>query len=336
MLIALASLVAGLVLVALLGTVTGVRLREAVQPLTNLRPEIFCLVCASTLGHLWVTSTKWKLVTTTAQSDAPVGFPFMAYTSLGDVIALFLPPSLAVVTTRTLGMRIHAAQPAHRVAALTVYEQLFELAIPASFLPASVLRLTGVLGDELALGVALLGLTVSTAVLTLLPGKAVLVGLALRHRLRSAPSSGGSVAPADQVRSIARLLRPGFAARLMALSLLRYANLLLRFWMGTAAIGLTLPLATVAFSMPASMLALVLSATPGGLGVVEWGWVGCFTVLGVDAATAMSAAVGTRMTTYLSVLVVAALLLPLAVVVRRRSTSLRREHASTPRAGEFP
>ena len=74
------------------------------------------------------------------------------------------------------------------------------------------------------------------------------------------------------------------SARIVGLSIARYASILVQYWGAGAGFGVLLPALVLASAAPLAQLAGLIGITPGGLGVQEGGWVAALDQLGQPQA----------------------------------------------------
>lgn len=72
------------------------------------------------------------------------------------------------------------------------------------------------------------------------------------------------------------------ATKIAVLSLARYATVMLQCWGIAGAVGLLIPWDKMTAAASISQLASLVGITPGGLGIVEAGWAGGLTWIGID------------------------------------------------------
>lgn len=251
-------------------------------------------ILGTTLLHCAITALKWRLVTRVTARGADLGLGFYAYTALIGLLGQVLPMHVALLAGRSVALRGHARVPLRRGAGGVLYDQAFDLLVPALMLVPLLLVLgaavslrTGTLIAvllALAAGVALatLGEPVIRAVLGPLVGR-----LPARWRESAA------------LRSLQQD-RPALASRvtlatLYGYSLLRFSNLVLRAWLVAWTLNLNISWMVILFANGAVTLSLILAFVPGGLGVVEWGWVGMLLAFGVPAEAAAHYAISSRL-----------------------------------------
>jgi len=80
------------------------------------------------------------------------------------------------------------------------------------------------------------------------------------------------------------LLSPRIIGLMMFLSTTRFAITIVRLMLGAVALGITVPLAAVAYATPPSTMSALLALTPANLGIAEWSWAYLLTLWGVPAA----------------------------------------------------
>lgn len=226
---------------------------------------------------------KWKRVMARiapAEADPmPTGVP-MLVTALVAVVAVVLPLYAAAPVVRGLAQRMIGGGRFVHGAAGSMYEQAFDVAVLLAMTGPGALALLGLV-DATTWAAA------SAAALVAVGGAAWLIagglGRWLAHETVPSEHLGGG-----RLRRLRTL--PGAWARLglldrrlvltlYGLSVMRYGAMLGRAGLVVWAAGLpvTVPDAAVGFAVVQSLQ--ILSLTPGGLGVIEWGWTGALMAL---------------------------------------------------------
>lgn len=246
------------------------------------------------------TCTKWRAVVRAVMpEEAPSWRRLIHYFFLARLTGLVAP-----LTVSDAGVRVVSLRVGHRVsltrATYTVYlERSFDLIVVLVTLLPSVLFLSGALGPG---GAGLL-----LALLALLPGLLfhghpllaprllTRLFLFLRRLVGRLPfaerllTRGRPVAEAEELP-----IRESQALLLYVMSLLGLLGLAVRFWFILRAVDIDIGLLPLLLTVPVAQLATILAITPGGLGILEAGWYGLFTLLGLPGPQIVLALVSAR------------------------------------------
>lgn len=269
-----------------------------------------------------VTAARWKMLSEAmGATRLPYGvyFHWLAMTRL---LGQILPTVLVDVIGRGAALKMAGSQTAlGRLIAPVVLERILDLLLPLCMLAWALGVWGGWLGgiDPWA---SLGGLVLVFAILAvplLSPMAAIALRLYVwlksvrqRRRARKAKADAaatavmdpaGAGADADPATDAATDAADGDAgaastssgeslprvsvamsARIVGLSIARYASILVQYWGAGAGFGVMLPALVLASAAPLAQLAGLIGITPGGLGVQEGGWVAALDQLGQPQA----------------------------------------------------
>ena len=261
----LASTVLAVILLTLFFTYTDLDLAAIGRLLAEVPPLAFGEVMVLMGFNSFLAGEKWRLIALRLQQDDDRAMPrllYFAFTSIGVALGQIVPAQFSLVLSRSIGAHLHGGRALSRGATATLFDYFFDLLVAAFFALASVLVL--ITGGG-AIGWALYALLISVAGFVLYGSAARLVAGAARSLGRHGRLGGFCAAIA-----VSPLLAPDIGRRLLAISGLRFAVLVLVGWISAQAIGVDLPLWHLAASLPFAIIANALAITPGSLGVNEW------------------------------------------------------------------
>lgn len=233
---------------------------------------------------------KWRLVTE-AQCEDKLGLGFyFRYISLSSALGQVLPLTLTNATVRALSLKRKDVMPVMKTAGLFLWDQGFD------FLSLFLLLVSGLAylfcGFSGLATIAVFGGCVTTLLVTMpiftkaitaiasLLSQATFVPQALRSKFASLAT--------------ANILAPRLARKLLLLSIGKFLISSAFYTCIVAAFGY-ISIADIAFwGAPSADMAGVLSQMPGGLGALDWTWLGIFTSHGIDTQKAAGLAFGIR------------------------------------------
>lgn len=319
-----ASLALSAALLVGLFVLSGLSLGALLDAVLATDQRLFLLIVVSSAIHLGLSGYKWNLVTKrlTPTVAGRGGFAFhFFYTALGALFGQILPVQLSTVAARIVGLRLHHGVDAMPGARTSIYEQVFDLLVPLVLVVPSLLFVLGGLGAAGACataGLALIALALATAWCGPRLGRA-----------HAGTGPDGAGAPAWSARLAAALGAPGsrldrrFLLQLYGLSVLRFANLVVRAILVAYAVGVALSPEDIAAAMPLVQLSFIVSVTPAGIGLTEWTWSGVLVALGAGFALAGAYALMLRLLVFASIVLVSLLALLLFAWQRPRRSGRR-------------
>ncbi len=263
----LASTALAVILLALLFVCTDLDLAAIGRLLLGVPPQALAEIVLLLGFNNVLAGEKWRLIAMRLQQDESRAMPrllYFAFTSIGVALGQIVPAQFSLVLSRSIGAHLHGGRALSRGAAATVFDYFFDVLVAAFFALASTLVLvTG-------------GGAITWALCALAIGGAgfVLYGAAARLAAGAARSLGslgrGRLCGLCATIALSPLLAPDIGRRLLAISGLRFAVLVLIGAISAKAIGVDLPLWHLAASLPFAIIANALAITPGGLGINEW------------------------------------------------------------------
>jgi hypothetical protein len=302
-----ASFGLSLVLVALLIKVAKIDVRLTVRHLRAVSWIAFTkLVLLNCLLNL-LSTEKWRRIDDTLRcstDSVPSRADSFAFTSAGVALGIFLPVQFAVATTRTLGTYVHGGA-LRRGTAGTLYEQGFD------FATACLLAVVSGLAWFYKGG----GLMWTMSALSMLCLALLVVGPSVRLiRWLAAKCLMGTDAPQGRIATILHsisdflhsdLLNAGRVRRLLGLSVARFAVIVLMSAQTAEAIGVSIPIWSMAAAMPFVMLISVVALTPGGIGMSEFTAASALSLFGTAFTIGASWTLANRILVTISYFVVA-------------------------------
>jgi hypothetical protein len=254
----------------------------------ELRPLYLLVGFVGTLLATAVTAARWKILTEVTSGGG------VSYASFFHVLALtrFLGQFSSVLVMDLIGrsVALRAAGNQRGLGLLItplILERVLDLVIPLAMLAWAWAIIAGDLEALRWTTFALVSLALFAVAIPLLaPMTRVALGLYARlRRLRNRDT-----APVSGVVTLSKPL----AARVAALSMLRYGTVVLQFFGMGAAAGIVLDARSMLSAAPVAMLSGLVGITPGGLGIQEAGWAGALHWLGHDDATIALFVLATR------------------------------------------
>jgi hypothetical protein len=263
----LASAVLAVILLALLFACTDLDLAAIGRLLSGTRPQAFAEIVLLLGINNALAGEKWRLIAMRLQPDADRRMPrllYFAFTSIGVALGQFLPAQLTLVVSRSIGAHFYGGRPLVRGALATVFDYFFDLLVAGFFALSSALVWVSGGGAGTwalyALAIAIAGFLLYGAAARLAVGAARSLGAAGGGRFRRFCTS----------LALSPLLAPEIGRRLLAISTVRFAVLVLMGAASGNAVGLDVPVWRLAASLPFAVIANALAITPGGLGINEW------------------------------------------------------------------
>ena len=290
----LASIANGIVLVASLVAVSKIDPRATMRQLGDLNRMAFVKLTLLMGLNTFLSAQKWRLVDAAVRRPADAALPRLtsfALTSAGVAIGQVLPTPVSMVAARTLGT-YYLGNALTRGTLATIFDQGFDFLIACFLIPASgAMRF---LHGGGRMWVAL------SAAMSLVALFAVGIAVRLLQRVTAYFAERKGVRPSGLQRGFARLQTSGFlnvnlARRLLMLSTLRFAVLVLMAGETTEALGSNVPLSHLAAAMPFVVISSALPVTPGGLGVNELTYAATLSYLGTPLHAAAQWALANRL-----------------------------------------
>lgn len=280
-------------------------------------------ILLSTVFHCWISGEKWRYVTRLTNRSTDLGAGYYLYSALIGLLGQLLPLQVAMVTGRSFALRLHGRVPLRHGAGGTIYDQCFDLLVPASLILPTMLAAMSVLSLNAAGLLAVLCLA-GAGVLVACSGEKAFA-LILKPVLALAPARSRSRHfPGIQEKGRTLVGRRPLAT-LYLLSVIRFANLAFRGWLVAWTLHIPLSWLAVLFSSCGVTFSLVFAFAPGALGVVEWGWIGMLHLFGTTGTDAAQFAISSRLFTLVALITLN--ILHAAILVAYWGLRVRRSNA---------
>ena len=248
-----------------------------------------------------VSTFRWGAITNALAGRHVLSWPgYWAALMSSRVLGLFFPRAASdlgvryVAVTRTGGM---GAEPA---AASVALDQLFDLALLLAWLAPTLFALGG-LGTTWTLGLLTVATVVAIGLMLRLGRFARWLSSVLARASDRLGAGEGRVGGffrrrADGFRSLADEdhMTPRQSAAIAVATLVRYGLNAVMFWAISQSLGLDIGLDIFVLAGAGVQLSLVVAVTPGGLGIMDLGWVGLLALGGADTAAVAAFIVGQR------------------------------------------
>ena len=285
-LVAVAKFGLGLGLVVGLMVWLGPSWSEVSQRL-ELRPGYLVVGFVGTLLATLVTAARWKILTEVTSGGGVSYGSFFHYLAVTRFLGQFSSVLVMDLVGRSVALRAAGNQRGLGLLITPlILERVLDLVIPLAMLAWAWAIITGGVEELRWVSFFVVGLALFALAIPLL-GPMTRAALGLYARLRRLRNRD---APAASPVTVSTPI----AARVAALSMLRYATVVLQFFGMGAAAGIVLDARSILSAAPIAMLSGLVGITPGGLGIQEAGWAGALHWLGHDDATIAVFVLATR------------------------------------------
>ena len=300
------SLSLGLFLLWLIINQTPVSADQILTNIKILNPFYTLLVVVSIFLYLWLAAYKWQSITHELTPDRKQSQKFyLSYITLGSLIGQFMPQQLSLISIQSLAIRIHKINTLSKGFFTVIYDQFFNFLIPLLLLPSAILFIIGYISLPIAFFASLSTLFIAHYVIRRWHKSLIVLAIkgyciAQRRIFRNK-----KYAELEQHAANIPVFGTRFTISLFWLALIRYIFLVLQRLLVLLAAGLNIKLWAILFATPLVYLAMLLSITPGNLGVMEWSWIGVLGLLHVPTVDSASFALMQRILTLLSIVFIA-------------------------------
>lgn len=323
-LLTIASLAAGVVLIALLISFAKIDPHATLRQLASAKRVPLIRLTLLMAFNIFLSGQKWQLIDRVIRrgSDEVIcRSAFFAVTSAGVALGQLLPTQVSLVLARVLGTQFHG-RAFTRGTVATVFDQASDFLVVCFLVPASLATRIFARGP-----LTWLGLAVTMALLAI-----VTVGRTVSFigRLATRFAVSGKNPPGRWRRGCSQLiqsglLQQGLVRKLLGISVLRFVVLVLMAGETSHAIGFSIPLWHLAAAMPFVVLSNALAITPGGIGLNELTYATALGMFGTPLAVAAQWSLANRALTAGAAFAVA-ICTAVALLLRSR---LRHEKSSS-------
>jgi uncharacterized protein (TIRG00374 family) len=231
----------------------------------------------------FVTAARWKLL---AEVMGGTPLPFVTYfygLVLTRLIGQFTPPGAMDLVGRGVMLRSAGSERGIGHAAMqVVLERTLDAVLPLMLLGWAIAVHSSTLPMPAALSLLLACvLFMGLAIPLLRPGVHVTLRLYLWLKLHIDRLRRKQIEAQAEAEPLVVDLK--LSAKVAGLSLLRFASVILQFWGIAATVGIDLSWLQITSATSVAQLAGLIGLTPGGLGVLEAGWAGGLSWMGLDS-----------------------------------------------------
>lgn len=288
---AAAAILLAILLVGLAMRFGDLRWHDIAKPVREHGVILFVIGIVSIGGQSIVGALKWRLLQrrlANGESEASSPRMLVFYSALTALVGQVIPTFLASGMIRGAVTRFHLEGSFLQGAGITIYDQLFDVAVLA-------------LCTTACLSLFLLGVQLTTVI--------AIVALALACTLLISPLLFRSIPPLsamlrflpagvpglDRVRQALQFARdkgldaPETTVRLLSLSIVRYLFIGLRSVAAVLLIGTGLTVTSASWGFAVVQGSALAALTPGNLGITEWGWAAVAELLDVPGGSVILA-----------------------------------------------
>jgi len=311
----LASLCLGLLLAISLFKFGQGSLHDLSQAVITFRPMGIFLITLSTLLHFFITAHKWRLAAAAWGQEMQFKGGYVFYTAIIALLGQFLPYQLAVTGGRALALRAHDNIPIRRGIASTIYDSFFDVLVPLLIFCSAPLYCTGVLSTAHALLMSITMLIFGGFMVSLAGKHFLPFTLALLARIPIIKQKlHGCAAAPDDTEFPNGAHSSLYFGRIYLWSTIRFMNLSFRCALIAWAAGIPVGLMPILYVGGVGVVSLLISITPGALGITEWGVAGILKASGLASTQAVSFALLARLSILTSVCISALIIATVTLV----------------------
>lgn len=329
--LSLVSITAGIVLIVALVRVAKVDPRAILQQLEYAKPVRFIGLALLMAFNIFLSGQKWQLMDRVLrrESDAALSrSAYFAFTSVGVALGQVVPTQVSMAVARVLGTQFRG-RALTRGTVATLFDQGTDFLVVCFVIPASLISRVSLRGPWVWYGLATA--MAVTALVTVSSTVSLIERMATRFSAHGKnPANRWRRGCLELIQS--GLLQPSLFRNLFAISLLRFAVLVLMAGETSRAIGSTIPLWQLAASMPFVVLSNALAITPGGIGLNEFTFTTALRMFGTPLTAAAEWSLANRALTAASAFAIAACT---AVVILLRSLIRRGNSFSSSKLASY-
>lgn len=269
--------------------------------LQTVKPTFVVAGVAALAVIMAIMATRWRTFVVATGGSTVSWMRFFRCCSGMVFAGLFIPKDLADLGGRTYWLRKTGTRSGLNAGSTVFMDRMCDVIILACTLPWSLLALTRSISLPVALALMVCTICAATSLLAVFRIPLFTFLQYILCRLASLVTripwlAQWTFRPLDITTPSPRVIVIS-----MLLSAIKPAAMALQYSMYALAFGLELPLTILAVGIPVCQAAFVFSFTAGGLGMLEAGWLGVFTLAGVSSDDVGLFILGQRLLDYLCV-----------------------------------
>ncbi|MDJ0842676.1 lysylphosphatidylglycerol synthase transmembrane domain-containing protein [Crocosphaera sp.] len=301
----LVSLLIGSLLIWLTFRFTNINIEQILTQLKELNLAFVIFIPLTTFMTFLILAYRWRLTIQKLVPNLTKSKRFYVfYIALSDLIGIFTPRQISVLTTQSIVLKIHKVGSLSQGFLSALYNQFMNLFIPFILIPTSLSLMLGYISESLAIFLATL--TLYIVLYLLRKWHNVLVNWLIQGYsfIKNRLSGNKNISSLSENTTKGTMFDQKFITLQFLLTLMLHLSLSLRNFLVVKAIGLNIPFSYIFAATVLVYLAMVLSFTPGNLGLMEWSWIGVLRLMNISAYDAATFALIQRFLVTLSIIIV--------------------------------
>lgn len=246
----------------------------------RVHPLGFAISLLGTALASWVTARRWQIMLEAMGGDRLPFFEYLRVLVATRFLGQFVPTLAMDLVGRGVGLRRAGSERSlGHAATQVVVERILDLALPLGLAVWLLTQPPAATAHDLLTPTALVLAIAGLFVPFIRPGARLALAVydRLRRLRRRTLDADDADLPRDEVH-----IAPAVATRVAALSVLRLVSVALQFYGAAYVVGLMPSASHMLGATGVAGLAGLVGITPGGLGVIEWGWAGGLRHLALD------------------------------------------------------
>ena len=295
----LLSLVIGIICIYLVIDLTPITFESIYLKLKNINPAYIIAIATVIFINNNLIAYKWKKVVQhlSKQESKPQSF-YLFYIVFAALVGILVPRQLSMLIVQSFATNVHKVSSVSSGFLSAIYNQLMNLLIPLLLVPPAILFAFNYISLKITLFLSLVIISIAPYVISKWQKPIVIFLLKIYYKIKKNRDRNKDIA------SEISILKPRFFIHLYWVTVLFHLSVIFKSYLVALSMGLNIKLWIFILGTPLIYLAMLLSITPGNLGIMEWSWIGILELYNVAPQDAASFAIIHRVLLTLSTVII--------------------------------
>lgn len=294
----LLSLILGVTCIYLIIYFTPITIKDIYLKFKQINLIYIILIFTTTFINNYLLAYKWKqVIQRLSKKQTKPQIFYLFYIVLGALVGIVIPRQLSMLTVQSLATNLHKVSNLSNGFLSAIYNQILNLVIPLLLLPPTILFALKYIPLSVTIFLSVAIVCIAPYIIRKWQKPIIIFILKIYYKLKKNPKGDK-----PDLSTEVSVLKPSFTIHLYWITVLFHALGIFRNYLVVIAAGLNIKLSIVVLGTPLIYLAMLLSITPGNLGIMEWTWIGILEFYNVSPQDAASFAILQRILLTLSII----------------------------------
>ena len=292
------SLILGFACIYLIIYFTPISWKDIYLKFKKINLNYILLIIIVTFINNYFLAYKWKqVIQRLSEKQTKSQIFYLFYIVLGALVGIVIPRQLSMLTVQSLATNLHKVSNLSNGFLSAIYNQILNLVIPLLLVPPTILFALKYISLSVTIFLSVAIVCIAPLIIRKWQKPIIIFLLKIYYKLKKNHKGNKP----DLLTEVP-VLKPSFTIHLYWITVLFHALGIFRNYLVVIAAGLNIKLWIILLGTPLIYLAMLLSITPGNLGIMEWSWIGILELYNVSPQDAATFAILQRILLTLSII----------------------------------